>query len=400
MGIKGEHNQMGKEDTPNTDQENLIFDLKETIQEQAEEISSLKNSLQEQSRHIHNTETYIRNLEYELNRIKNNKIWKAVQTLYAFFFTTTINWLAALTDKTKNLLRKIKILGPLRILPGGFSRWIKKNGPSQEKINAIQSKIKGFSHNPKFSLILPVYNPERDDLKHTLDSILNQYYPHWELSIVDDASTEEYIPEVLEEYKNKDQRILVKYLKTRGGISEALNVALSPATGEFAGIMRDSIELSPEGLYEAAKHINLSPQADLIYSNEDNLDSNRERIQPVFRPKWSAKHFLTHQYLGPFFVCRKTLIDDAGGFRKEFDGNQDYDLLLRITRKTNAVTHIPKILYHSRITQELAASQAEFQHQAHERARLALRREMEERGWNVVVKNGRRIGTFKIKMLE
>ena len=397
MGIKGEHNQMGKEDKPVTEQENLIFDLKEKIQDQAEEISSLKNSLQEQSQHMDNKETYIRNLEYELNRIKNNTIWKAVQILYSFFFSTTANSLVSFIDKIKNFLRKIKILEPLGILPGG---WVKKNSSNQGKVDDIQSKIKGFSHTPKFSLILPVYNPEREDLKYTLDSILNQYYPHWELCIVDDASTEEYVLEVLEEYKKKDQRIFVKYLQTRGGMSEAYNEALSSATGEFAGIMNDCIELSPDGLYEAAKHFNLSLQTDLIYSDEDKLNSFRKRIQPVFRPKWSAKRFLTHQFLGPFFVCRKTLIEDVGGFRKEFDGCQDYDLLLRITRRTNAVTHIPKILYHSRITQELTASQAEHQQQSFERARLALQNEMKNRGWNVLVKDGRRKGTFKIKLIE
>ena len=379
MGIKGEHSLMEKLDNPKKGQDDLIFDLKEKIQDQETEINFLKNSLQEQSQHMANKETYIRNLEYELNRIKNNKIWKAVQSVYSLLFLKSINGVLLLSDKALFFLRRIK-----------------RHQKTSENIRSIRKTIEGFKQQPTFSLLLPVFNPEKDDLKHTLDSIVNQSYPHWELCIVDDASTEEYVPEVLENYKTQDKRIFVKYLKTRGGMSEALNEALSPATREFAGIMRDSIELSPDALYEAARHINLSPQTDLIYSNEDKLDSNRKRVQPVFRPKWSAKHFLTHQYLGSFFVCRKTLIDGVGGFRKEFDGCQDYDLLLRITRKTNAVSHIPKILYHSRITQEQTAIFQEHQQQSFEKARLALRREMEERGWNVVVKNGHRKGTFKI----
>ncbi len=374
---------MGKEDQKNEEQKDLIFDLKETIQDQAEEIGSLKKSLQEQTQHNINKETYIQNLEYELNRIKNNKIWRTIQSIYTLLFLKSINGIVIFADKIKAFLRRIK-----------------RRQKTPEKIESIKTKIEGFAHKPKISLILPIYNPEREDLKNTLDSIINQYYPNWELCIVDDASTEEYIQDVLEKSKNKDERFKVKYLKTRGGISEAYNEALSLATGEYAAVMNDGIELSPEGLYEAAKHINLSPQTDLIYSDEDKLDSNHKRIQPVFRPQWSVTHFLTHQYLGPFLVCRKTLIDKVGGFRKDFDGCQDYDLLLRITRLTNFVYHIPKILYHRRKNQKTATSEPEHQKETHEKARVALQNELKERGWNVLVKNGHIKRSFKIKMIK
>lgn len=382
MGIKGEHKQMGKEDKPMTEQDDRILDLEEKIQDQAEEISSLKNSLQDQSQHMHNKENYIGNLEYELNLIKNNKIWRTIQAAYTLLFIKTINGVLLLSDNAHSFLQRIK-----------------RHHKASENIEIIKKKIEEFTQKPKISLILPIYNPEKDDLKLTLDSVLNQFYPHWELCIVDDASTEEYIPEVLEEYKNKDQRVRVKYLKTRQGISEAFNEALSLAAGEYVAIIKDNMELSLEGLYEVVKKTNQSPKTDLIYSDEDKLDSNRRRIRPVFRQKWSAKRFLTHQYLGSFFVCKKTLIDDVGGFRKEFDRCQDYDLLLRITRRTNAVTHIPNILYQTRMHQNTPPSEPAQQKETHEKARLALQKEMTERGWTVLVKDGRRIDTFKIKML-
>jgi len=391
---------MEKEDKLNKEQKDLIFELKEKIQDQAEEISSLKKSLQEQSLHMSNKDAYIQNLEHELNRIKHNKIWRTIQTIYTLLFLKTINGVVFFADKVKAYCRRIKSLGFLGIYPAGYQRWIKKHSPSPKKIESIKTKIEGFAQKPIISLILPIYNPEKEQLEKALDSVLGQYYSPWELCIVDDASTEEYIQDVLEKYKKKDKRLKVKYLKTRGGISEASNEALSLATGEYAAVMNNSMELSLDGLFEVASQIIRSPQTDLIYSDEDKIDSNQKRIQPVFRLKWSVKRFLTHPYPGLFFVCRKKLIDDAGGFRKDYDGCQDYDLLLRITRLTNFVYHIPKILYHRRITQELTASQTEQQKQSFEKARLALRSEMEKRGWNVLVKDGRRKGSFKIKMIE
>ena len=208
-------------------------------------------------------------------------------------------------------------------------------------------RINQFAYTPFISIILPVYDTHPEHLRKALESVMNQYYPKWELCICDDASGAPHVREILEEYRDRDPRIKVVFSESNAGIARASNRALGMGTGEFIGLLDHDDELTPDALYEVAATLQ-ETDADLIYSDEDRLDEKGQRKEPAFKPAWSPDLLLSCMYLGHFCVYRKSIVDRIGGFRADFDRSQDYDLALRFTEATTKIAHIPKILYHWR----------------------------------------------------
>ena len=93
--------------------------------------------------------------------------------------------------------------------------------------------------------------------------------------------------------------------------------------------------------------------------------------------------FRTHDYLGHFVVMRRDLA--RAEFRSEFDGAQDYDLLLRISEKTDRIRHIPRVLYHWRRTAESTAHNIRRKPGALEAGRRAIEEHLVRRQENARV---------------
>ena len=122
------------------------------------------------------------------------------------------------------------------------------------------------------------------------------------------------------------------------------------------------------------KTINENPDADFIYSDEDKItEDGKRRVEPHFKPDWAPDTMLSYNYICHLSVIKKALVDKVGGFRQGYEGSQDYDLFLRILFKTNKIVHIPKILYHWRISENSVAGNVDSKLYAYESAKKALR---------------------------
>ena len=207
-----------------------------------------------------------------------------------------------------------------------------------------------LSYQPLISILIPVYNIQRQYLSECLDSILSQHYENFEVCLVDDCSTLKETKETLEEYKKKDERIKVKYRTENGHISKTTNDALKMAKGEFIALMDNDDVLTDDALYEMVLALNQNKDYDFIYSDEDKLDMKGNRCEPHFKPDYSPDSLYGGNYICHFEILRKKIVDEIGGFRTEYVGAQDFDLFLRFMEKTvpGRVYHIPKILYHWR----------------------------------------------------
>jgi GT2 family glycosyltransferase len=241
----------------------------------------------------------------------------------------------------------------------------------------LRDEASNFGYTPLASVLLPAVNPEREWLERGLDSVLNQIYPHWELCICGDP-TEEHAREILDRYERLDERIKVTYLEGNVSVSGLLNAALSLAEGEFVGILYQGDALAPDSLFEAVKLLQEHPEADLIYSDVDEIDEEGNRTNPYFKPDWSPDLLLSTNYISHLSVYRRDLVEEIGGFRQGFDGCQDYDLVLRATERTGEIHHIPKVLYHCRAS--LLASSGEDKSLVRERTHRALSEVLERRG--------------------
>ncbi len=266
------------------------------------------------------------------------------------------------------------------VMNGSYRTWQQKNSPRPADLQKLAETIELLPQQPLISVIMPVFNPPEPFLKDAIASVIEQIYPHWELCIADDASTEPHVREVLKHYQALDRRIKVTFRETNGHISECSNSALQLATGEFVALLDHDDLLTPDALFEVALLVNRQPQADMIYSDEDKVDQNGHLRDPFFKPDWCPDSFLSRMYTCHLGVYRRSVVDAIGGFRQGFEGSQDYDLVLRLSEKTNQIFHIAKILYHWRIHPQSTASHVRRKNYAIDAAQRAIAEALNRRG--------------------
>jgi GT2 family glycosyltransferase len=240
-----------------------------------------------------------------------------------------------------------------------YQIWLKQNFPRPADLRKMAETVEIFNYKPVISIIVPVYNTPARFLHEAIESALNQVYPYWELCVADDASTVPHVKHILKEYAARDERIKVVFRTENGHISRASNSALEIATGDFVALLDHDDVLTPDALYEVALLLNRHPEADAIYSDEDKIDESNQLRDPFFKPDWCPDSFLSRMYTCHLGTYRRSLVSEIGGFREGYEGSQDYDLVLRITEKTDKIFHIPKILYHWRIHPASTASDIE-----------------------------------------
>lgn len=233
-----------------------------------------------------------------------------------------------------------------------YQKWISfYDTLSAADIEIISNEIAGWASTPVISIIMPVYNPPLELLREAVASVSAQLYPHWELCIADDASTDAKVIEYLDSLGSKDARVKVVFRTENGHISHASNSALSVATGDYIALMDNDDLLPMNALYWVARTINENPDAGLIYSDEDKIDTNGVRSAPYFKSDWNEYLFRSQNMICHLGVYRRSLVEEVGNFRPGFEGAQDYDLALRCIDKLEReqIVHIPRVLYHWRI---------------------------------------------------
>ena len=263
---------------------------------------------------------------------------------------------------------------------GAYNLWCLFNERSAEELEELREQAAALAYRPKFSVIVPVYAPERWALERCIASVKEQVYPNWELCIADDASPQPWIREYLERVAAEDSRIRVVFRQENGHISAASNSALELATGEFVALLDNDDELAPDALYEVACALNREPDLDLVYSDEDKIDEHCWRLEGRFKPDWSPELLLSQMYIGHIGVYRRSLVQEIGGFRKGYEGSQDHDLALRFTERTQRVRRVPRVLYHWRVSATSTAAGHGAKPYAIDAARRALEDALVRRG--------------------
>lgn len=242
----------------------------------------------------------------------------------------------------------------LRTQSVGYREWIETfEAESLPSPATVQTMLDAMSRKPLISIIMPVYNTNASYLRACIDSVLVQSYPLWELCIADDKSTRPYVRNILQEYENRDARIRVVYREHNGHISRASNSALEIATGEYVALLDHDDALSVHALYFMALAINEHPDVQVLYSDEDKIDTKGRRFAPHFKSDWNPDLFFSQNYVSHLGTYKRELLNRIGGFRAGVEGSQDQDLLLRCLPHVDGsqIVHIPHVLYHWRATE-------------------------------------------------
>lgn len=228
-----------------------------------------------------------------------------------------------------------------------YGPWFEKHKPSAEELE--RQRKKKWKNPPLISVAVPAYRTPPGFLEQMILSVKEQTYPHWELCIVNASRGEDGMEQALGRYAGGDERIRVKNLEENLGIAGNTNEALEMARGEFVGLLDHDDLLAPQALFRIAEALTADPQADAVYTDEDKVTTDlSEHFQPHFKPDFNLDLLRSNNYITHFFVVRTRLAREAGGFRKEFDGAQDYDFIFRCTEGAKKVLHVPEVLYHWR----------------------------------------------------
>jgi GT2 family glycosyltransferase len=232
-----------------------------------------------------------------------------------------------------------------------YPTWIKRfDTLDSDDHRRMQDEAAGWSDPPLISVVMPVHNPPQKLLREALASVRGQIYPHWELCIADDASTDPRVRTMLEKAAASEPRIKTVFLASNRGIAGASNAALQLASGSWIALLDHDDLLSADALFLVAKAARAFPETRLFYSDEDKITEHGLRFNPYFKPDWNQTLLRSHNLVTHLAVYRADFLRELEGFRGGFDGAQDYDLALRCSEKARPeqIVHLPHVLYHWR----------------------------------------------------
>lgn len=261
-----------------------------------------------------------------------------------------------------------------------YTQWTRGHFARPSDLTVYKEDIEQFAYRPLVSVLMPVYDPPVKFLDEAIRSVMEQVYPHLELCIADDKSTNPEVRTCLERWCKKDPRVKVVFREENGHISKASNSALQLVEGEFISFMDHDDVLAPDALYHVMKRLNKDHDLDLIYTDEDKINEEGKHSEPHFKPQWCPDHLLSRNYFGHMVTARASLVRKVGAFRDGFEGSQDYDLLLRMTEHTQRVARVPRVLYHWRIHAGSLALSEDVKPYAYHAAKRALTEAFVRRG--------------------
>ena len=319
-------------------------------------------------------------LQFKLDRIKKNKLWKATGPARSVihFFGRQRERLSH-CGGPKDVLRKIANKKQQKSVMESYGTG---SFPDEERRKAERETV--FHNMVKISILVPLWNNKREFQIQMLDSVMNQTYENWELCLADGSDEEHaYIGEICQEYvKKSGGRIVYRHLDHNGGISYNTNECFKLATGEYIGLFDQDDILHPSVLFEYVKAIN-EQGADYLYCDETTFQDNNlnKMLTMHFKPDYAPDNLRANNYICHFSVFSRKLLEQEALFRPEFDGAQDHDMILRLTDRAEKIVHIPRLMYYWRSHSGSTAAGIDAKPYAIEAAKGAIAAHLKKHGF-------------------
>jgi GT2 family glycosyltransferase len=358
--------------------ETVCKDLQKTVSGLNSEKATIEKALAEYKEHYLLAISQRNDLQNQLALANAN--YQAISNAFFWKLTKPLRVVSSGIKKMVRSNRYTRLIGKgiRSLLTNGLSNtWQRvklklktRRRPAQPVYTREQ--LEKIPENIKFSVLVPLYNTPEKYLREMIQSVIDQTYTNWELCLADGSNPEhDYVEKVCCEYAQKDPRIIYHRLEENKGISENTNACAKLATGDYIALLDHDDLYEPDALYWNAKAI-YETDADVLYSDEDHLALNGERVNPFYKPDWSPDLLYSQMYICHLLVFRRSLFEQIGGYRSEFDGSQDYDLMLRFSEQTQKICHIPRILYAWRESENSTAANADAKPYAHIAGKNAL----------------------------
>ena len=338
-----------------------LMSTEEGVRVLADRFDYTPKSFYRENAHYRHTGDYQR--EHKIEELTT--IIKSVETSRSWQLTAPLRKLAEAIRAVRNKgicakgishLRKYGVRATWRKITyvlqeyGKYRHLKKKELYTEEELQS--QRRRKFAQDLKISILVPLYNTPERFLREMIESVINQTYSNWELCMADgsdDVCTD--VGRIVMEYAQRDKRICYQKLEENRGISGNTNACLEMATGDYISLLDHDDILHPAVLHDVVQQI-CEKRADFVYTDEISFrDSVQNCFNPNFKPDYAPDTLRSYNYICHFVTVKKSLMDTVGGFRPEYDGSQDYDMVLRLTEKAERIIHIPKILYYWRAHQ-------------------------------------------------
>jgi GT2 family glycosyltransferase len=325
----------------------------------------------------------------ELELLKASKVWRAAEAVRAVIYGQILR------RGRKSTVKRLAAAGKETPTPAAQLAAVLDHDAALPELSTEHLKTQ-----VRISVVLPVYDTPKEWLADAVGSVIKQSYPHWELLIINDGSTKTETKDALNSLEHPQIKV-ISFVRN-SGISAATSHGIDAASGDYIAFLDHDDILSPSALATVAAEIT-SSDADILYTDENifgEIPPNVEKGyfgQPHLKPDYSPELLLSHNYITHLLVVRQKLLDVVGGPRSEFDGAQDYDLVLRLTEKTDKVAHIPKPLYHWRQSAQSTALDSAAKPAAHGRAQKALEQALSRRAIRGRVLTANRPHYFRVQ---
>ena len=255
-----------------------------------------------------------------------------------------------------------------------------------------------FAYAPKISVVVPAYRTPSAFLKQMLESVLAQTYVNWELCIANGSPEDKEMCQILDGYQAQDPRIRWQPLKANLGIAENTNAAFEMAQGDYIGLMDHDDLLAPNALFEVVQALNTDPRPEVVYTDEDKVTMDlKEHFQPHLKPDFNLDLLRSNNYICHFFTVSRAIVEKVGGFRREYDGAQDYDFIFRCVEAAGCVAHVPEILYHWRTHKASTADNPASKMYAFDAGKRAIEAHLERTGTQGVVSHTKDLGFYRVQ---
>lgn len=275
-----------------------------------------------------------------------------------------------------------------------YEEWLHKQQLSNFELD--QQRTTAFKIKPLFSIVVPLYNTPLLFFDAMLSSVIAQTYGNWELLLVNASPDNPQLNNRIQDAAESDNRIRLLSLNSNGGISLNTNAGINIAKGDFVCFLDHDDYLEPNTLFEYAKALNQWDDIDLIYCDEDKVSPEGKYVNPFFKPDFSIDLLRNNNYICHFLTVRKSVLDMLPPNTPEFDGAQDYNLILHTVERARRVHHVPMVLYHWRISETSSAGDANEKSYANEAGLKALTEHLHRVGLDAKVQREKRPFTFKV----
>lgn len=277
-----------------------------------------------------------------------------------------------------------------------YEEWYRNHKPLSEELD--RQRTQRFGYMPLISILVPVYNTPEEFLKQMIRSVRKQTYSNWELCIANANPDNRTVSDILRTASSKDSRIRIVDVPENKGIAQNTNVALKMAEGEYVGLLDHDDLLAEDALFEVVKALNEKERPDVLYSDEDKVSTDlSEHFQPHMKPDFNKDLLRSNNYITHFFVAAKALLNRVGGFDANYNGAQDYDLILKCTEQAKGIVHIPRILYHWRVHKSSTADNPASKMYAFDAGKRAIEAHLKRCGESGEVSHTKDLGFYRVK---